>query len=58
VPTTFDAKDPLAWRQWHHWNLLKDAASVELPAGPCVLTLHTLTGGNMNYATLSFRRER
>jgi hypothetical protein len=58
VPTTFDAKDPLAWRQWHHWNLLKNAAIVELPAGPCVLTLRTLTGGNMNYATLSFRRER
>ncbi len=58
VPTTFDAKDPLAWRQWHHWNLLRGAASFELPAGTHVLTLHTRTGGNMNYATLDFRRER
>jgi hypothetical protein len=57
VPSTFDARDPLAWRQWHHWNLLKHAATVELPAGPSVLTIHTLTGGNMNYATLDFRRD-
>ncbi len=58
VPTTFDAGDPIAWRQWHHWNLLKDAASFELPAGVSVLTVHTLTGGNMNYATITFRRQR
>jgi hypothetical protein len=58
IPTTFDANDPLAWRQWHHWSLLKNAASFDLPAGPSVLTIHTLTGGNMNYATLDFRRER
>ncbi len=58
IPSTFDVDDPLAWRQWHHWNLLKDAATVQLPAGPSVLTLHTLTGGNMNYATLDFRRLR
>jgi hypothetical protein len=57
IPTTFDARDPVAWRQWHHWNLLTSAASVDLPAGPCVLTIHTRTGGNMNYATLNFRRE-
>ena len=58
VPTTFDARDPVAWRQWHHWNLLESAASVDLPAGPSVLTVHTLTGGNMNYATMDFRLER
>jgi hypothetical protein len=58
IPTTFDEKDPLAWRQWHHWNLLKNAATFELPAGLSVLTIHTRTGGNMNYATIDFRRER
>ena len=21
VPTTYDSADPVAWRQWHHWNL-------------------------------------
>ena len=58
VPTTYDARDPVAWRQWHHWNLLKNAASFDLPAGVSVLTVHTLTGGNMNYATITFRRQR
>jgi hypothetical protein len=55
VPTTFDARDPVAWRQWHHWNLLEEAASFDLPAGPSVLTIHTVSGGNMNYATITFR---
>lgn len=58
VPTTFDAADPIAWRQWHHWNLLKDAASFDLPAGVSVLTIHTRSGGNMNYASIDFRRTR
>jgi hypothetical protein len=58
VPTTFDERDPVAWRQWHHWNLLRDAAVFDLPAGPSVLTFHTLSGGNMNYATIDFRRVR
>jgi hypothetical protein len=22
ITTTNDPRDPLAWRQWHHWNLL------------------------------------
>ena len=21
IPTTFNAADPIAWRQWHHWSL-------------------------------------
>jgi hypothetical protein len=58
VPTTNDARDPIAWRQWHHWNLLKNAASFDLPAGRGVLTIHTRSGGNMNYATLDLRRAR
>ncbi len=58
VPSTYDARDPVAWRQWHHWNLLQDAASFDLPAGASVLTVRTLTGGNMNYATITFRRQR
>ncbi len=41
VPTTFDARDAVEWRQWHHWNLLENAASFDLPAGPSVLTIHT-----------------
>ena len=58
LPSTHRSEDPVAWRQWHHWNRLENAASFDLPAGLSVLTIHTRTGGNMNYATIDFRRVR
>ncbi len=54
IPTTYDAKDPLAWRQWHHWNKLNHAATVHLPRGLNLLTLRILTLGNMNFDYLEF----
>ena len=42
--------DPIAWRQWHHWNILRNAVTLDLPAGRNVLTVHIFTGGNMNLA--------
>ncbi len=55
IPSTFNAADPIAWRQWHHWNVLPDAAVIELPAGRNVLTVHILTSGQMNLATFDFK---
>ena len=55
IPSTFHAKDPIAWRQWHHWNFAKNLAHVQLPAGKSVLTVHILTEGNMNFAYFDFR---
>jgi hypothetical protein len=57
IPTTYDAADPIAWRQWHHWNLAKKLVKVQLPAGRNVLTVHILTQGNMNLAYFDFRPE-
>lgn len=54
VPSTFDAEDPVAFRQWHHWNLLKDMAFLHLEQGEHVLTLHTVSEGQMNYCHLEF----
>jgi hypothetical protein len=54
IPTSTD-KDPLAWRQWHHWNVMTNVAEVELPKGVSVLTLHVVTEGNMNLARLDFK---
>ncbi len=54
VISTKNDKDPIAWRQWHHWNLMTNVAEVELPEGVCVLTLHIVTEGNMNLAYLDF----
>ena len=54
ISTRID-KDPVAWRQWHHWNVMTNLAAVKLPRGVGVLTLHINTEGNMNLACLDFR---
>jgi hypothetical protein len=55
IPSTFSKAEPIAWRQWHHWNLLPNAATLNLPAGRSVLTVHILTEGQMNLATFNFK---
>ncbi len=57
IISTKNEREPVAWRQWHHWNVLQDAAEVELPEGICVLTVHILTQGNMNLAYFDFRQK-
>lgn len=56
ITSTANAADPLNWRQWYHWNLAKDLAQVELPAGVHVLTVRILTEGQMNLAYFDFRK--
>lgn len=55
VASTFNASDPIAWRQWHHWNMMPSIVKLRLPAGKSVLTIHILTGGNMNLAYFDFK---
>jgi hypothetical protein len=55
IPSTFNSGDPIAWRQWHHWNLAPALMKVRLPAGKSVLTVHILTEGNMNLAYFDFK---
>jgi len=57
IISTKTDQEPIAWRQWHHWNILHDAAEVDLPKGISVLTVHILTLGNMNLAYFDFRRK-
>ena len=54
VPTSNPAETN-PWRQWHHWNLMRGIATVALPGGKSVLTLHVLTQCNMNLAYLDFK---
>jgi hypothetical protein len=56
LATTYDAADPVAWRQWHHWNVARGIATLHLAAGRNVLTVHIVTNGQMNFATLDFKR--
>ena len=54
ITSTFSAAEPVAWRQWHHWNVMKELVHVKLLKGKNVLTVHILTEGNMNLAYFNF----
>jgi hypothetical protein len=58
IPSTYNAADPIPWRQWHHWNIMKDFAEVHLPKAVNVLTLRVVSQGNMNFAYLEFKRKK
>jgi hypothetical protein len=58
IASTKNDADPLAWRQWHHWNVMKKMAVASLPKGRHVLTVHILTSGNMNLAYLDFKERK
>lgn len=55
ITSTFDAADTIAWRQWHHWNVARDAVTLKLPKGLSVIKITNVEGGNINLATLAFR---
>jgi hypothetical protein len=56
IQSTFNAADPIAWRQWHHWNVAPGIAKLRLPKGRSVLTVHILSEGNMNLAYFNFKK--
>lgn len=56
LPTTFDAKDPVDWRQWHHWNVVPGIAKLPLAEGKNVLTIHIVAEGQLNLATFDFKK--
>lgn len=55
IESTFNEADPVAWRQWHHWNIAPRLVKIRLPAGKSVITVHILTEGNMNLAVFDFK---
>lgn len=55
LPSTFVAADTVAWRQWHHWNYVRNLAQIELKKGLQTITLHTAEIGDMNYDYIDFR---
>ncbi len=54
IESTYDARDTVAWRQWHHWNYLDNITEITLKKGIQTLTLHTVANGQMNYDYLNF----
>jgi hypothetical protein len=58
IPSTFNAAEPIAWRQWHHWNVAPGLVKVRLAKGKNILTVHILSEGNMNLAYFDFTPAR
>jgi len=58
IASTKNDADPLAWRQWHHWNVMKEMAVASFLKGKHVLTIQILTNGNMNLAYLDFKERK
>ena len=56
IVSTFNKADPIAWRQWHHWDLAPNIVKLQLMKGRNVLTVHILTEGNMNLAYFDLKR--
>ncbi len=56
VESTFDKDDPIAWRQWHHWNYVENLGQIRLKKGTQTITLHTESVGQMNYDFIEFTR--
>ena len=58
IPTTFNAADSIAWRQWHHWNYVDSLTVVHLNKGKRVITLEISEQGNFNFDYFEFRKVR
>ena len=55
LASTFDAAETIPWRQWHHWNVARDAVTLKLDKGISVLKVRNVEGGGFNLATFVFR---
>jgi hypothetical protein len=56
IVSTFNKSDPVAFRQWHHWDVMPNIVQLRLPAGRNILTVHILTQGNVNLAYFDFKK--
>ena len=56
IPSTYNDKEPLAWRQWHHWNYIDSLATIHLHKGIQVITLTVVSQGNFNFDFLNFKK--
>jgi len=57
IISTYDARDTVAWRQWHHWNRQDALTTLAIGKGVHVLTLRIIDQGNMNFDYLEFTKQ-
>jgi hypothetical protein len=54
ITSTYDERDLVVWRQWHHWNSSENIGCIILEKGKQLLTLHIIENGNMNLDYFTF----
>ncbi len=54
ISSTYDSRDTVAWRQWHHWNKTDSLTGIKMKKGEHKLTLHITDHGQMNFDYLEF----
>lgn len=54
IPSTFNANDPIEWRQAHHWNKVSGLGKIHLKKGKHILRLHFLDQPVMNFDYMDF----
>ena len=57
ISSTYDNRDTVAWRQWHHWNKTDSLTSIKMKKGTHKLTLHVTDHGQINFDYLDFVKE-
>jgi hypothetical protein len=56
IPSTFNEKDPLKWRNWHHWNYVDSLTVMHLEKGKRILKLDIAQLGNFNFDYFNFEK--
>jgi hypothetical protein len=57
IYSTFDVRDTVPWRQWHHWNKSDSVGTIIQERGVHVLTLHIVANGNMNLDYMDLKKD-
>ncbi len=55
IPSVRNENETIDWRNWHHWNRIDELTTVALKKGKHVITIKTISNGNMNYDYLEFK---
>jgi hypothetical protein len=56
IPSTFNEKEPIKWRNWHHWNYVDSLGILHLEKGKRVLKLEIAELGNFNFDYFNFEK--
>ncbi|MDA3892440.1 MAG: carbohydrate-binding protein [Salinivirgaceae bacterium] len=56
ITSTYHPDEPIAWRQWHHWNFDDSIGVQHINAGRRIITLNIAEQGNFNFDYLLFTK--